>query len=250
MNLPGEFAGRVAVVTGGTDGLGFDFCRSLAAAGAEVWFCGRRAIQGSAAAAAIGPRAHFFQADLAEPAAIEAFIERIDDAGGRIDYLVNNAATDDRIPIEEADAEACDRLWRVNLRAYLLVTRAALPLLRRGEGRAIVNVGTTNYMLGLTPMTVYNATKSGIVGYTRSLARELGSEGIRANMVTPGWVMTERQLEQYVTPEAQQALLAEQSLKFLLFPEHITPAVMFLLGSGAAAITGQELVVDCGKVVK
>lgn len=250
MRLDDEFAGKVAVVTGGSYGLGFDFCRHLLAAGAEAWFCARNAAKGEAAAAALGKGAHFVAADLAEPAQIDAFAAAVQASAGRVDYLVNNVAIDDRIEFDGLSAEACDRMWQVNLRSYLLTTRAFLGLLRAGEGKAIVNVCTTNYMLGLEPFTLYNATKSGIVGFTRSLARELGKEGIRANTLSPGWIMTEKQLAQHVTEEDKQALLHDQSLKFLLTEKHVTPALLFLLSGAACGVTGQNLVVDAGKFMQ
>ena len=237
-------------MTGGSDGLGFDFCRALCELGCEVFFCARNETHGAAAAEALGPGAHFIRADLASPEDIEAFITSVGEAAGRVDYLVNNIAVDDRIEVDALTAEVCDRMWEVNLRSFLLVTKACLPLLRAGPGKSIVSICTTNYMLGLDPFTLYNATKSGIVGFTRSLARELGPEGIRANTVSPGWIMTGKQLREHVTEQDKLDLLNAQALKFLLEPAHVTPAVLFLLSSAAGAITGQNLVVDGGKFMQ
>lgn len=250
MRFDDEFSGRVAVVTGGSYGLGYDFCKAMLAAGAQAWFCARDASRGRAAAESLGAGAHFVRADLSEPAQITAFAQAVRDGAGRVDYLVNNIAIDDRIDFADLSADVCDRMWNANLRSYLLTTRAFLDLLRAGQGRAIVNVCTTNYMLGLEPFTLYNATKSGIVGFTRSLARELGREGIRANTLSPGWIMTEKQLAKHVTEEDKRALLRDQSLKFLLTEEHVTPAAMFLLSSAARGVTGQNLVVDGGKFMQ
>jgi len=247
MEYRSEFAGRVAVVTGGSEGIGLDLCRALASAGCEVFFCARNQQRGEAAAVSMGGRGHFIRADLADPRQIGAFAEGVGRQVSAVDYLVNNAAVDDRISFEHVTLDACDRMWQINLRPYLLVTRAFLNLLRAGHGKAVLNIGTTNYMLGLEPFTVYNATKSGILGFTRSLARELGREGIRANMLSPGWVMTEKQLREHVTEQDKADLLRDQALKFLLEERHITSAAMFLLSSAAAAITGQNLVVDAGK---
>ena len=245
-----DMAGRVAVVTGGSDGLGLDFCRALSEAGCTVYFCARNRERGEAAAHVLGPNAHYFQADLADPEQITAFASFVQAAAGRVDYLVNNIAIDDRIAFDDITTEACDRMWQVNTRSFLLTTRAFLESLRSGKGKSVVNIGTTNYMLGLEPFTLYNATKSGILGFTRSLARELGPQGIRVNMVNPGWIMTPKQIAEHITPQDQAELLQAQSLKFLLTPEHVTPAVLFLLSSAAAAITGQSLVVDGGKVMQ
>lgn len=245
-----EFAGRVAVVTGGSDGLGLDFCGALCAVGCEVYFCARNAERGEAAAVTLGTRAHFFAADLGRPEQVQAFADHVRQAEGRVDYLVNNVAIDDRIGFDEVGLEACERMWQVNLRSHLLTTHACLDLLRLGEGKSIVNIGTTNWMLGLEPFTLYNATKSGLIGFTRSLARELGRENIRANMVSPGWIMTDKQIREHVSEQDKADLLRDQSLKFLLEPQHVTPTVLFLLSSAAGAITGQNLVVDGGKLME
>jgi D-xylose 1-dehydrogenase len=250
MSHTSDFTNHIAVVTGGSDGLGYDFCRALVEAGAEVYFCARNPERGHAAAERLGPHAHFIQADLADPEQITDLAGAVRAAAGRVDYLVNNVAIDDRIELDELTAEVCDRMWQVNLRSYLLTTKAFVDLLRAGEGKSLVNLCTTNYMLGLDPFTLYNATKSGIIGFTRSLARELGPEGIRANTVSPGWIMTEKQLHEHVTEPDKADLLQAQALKFLLLPEHVTPAVLFLLSSAAAAITGQNLVVDAGKFMQ
>ena len=243
-----EFTGRVAVVTGGSEGIGYDFCRTLCEVGCEVYFCSRNAEKGRLAAKALGARAHYFQADLAAPDQIKAFAAHLRESAGRIDYLVNNAANDDRIRFDELTVEECDRMWNLNLRSFLLMSRACLELLRKGQGKSIVNISTTNYMFGFEPFTIYNATKSGILGFTRSLARELGPEGIRVNMISPGWIMTEKQLRKYVTENDKRMLLEVQSLKFLVEPHHISPVMLFFLSSAAVAVTGQNLVVDGGRI--
>ena len=246
---PDEFKGKLAIVTGGTDGLGRHLTETLVSLGAEVFFCGRRAEKGKSLAASLGPRGHFVQCDLADVDQTAAFVKHAGEHCGRIDYLVNNAAMDPRTEFAKATVEDFDRLIAVNLRPHFVATQAALPYLQRGAGRSIVNVCTTNYMLGLTPMTIYNASKSGIIGFTRSLARELGPAGIRVNAISPGWIMTEKQLREHVTEQDKKDLLEAQCLKFLLGEQHVTPATLFLLSRSAAGITGQNLVVDAGKVM-
>jgi NAD(P)-dependent dehydrogenase (short-subunit alcohol dehydrogenase family) len=245
----GEFRDKVAVVTGGSQGLGLHLCLALAKLGTDVFFCGRDPKQGRAAARALGRRGHFIRCDLARPRAARAFVRQAGAFKGRIDYLVNNAATDPRIEFVRATDKDFDRLIAVNLRAFFVVSQAAFPYLRAGEGRAIVNLCTTNYLLGLEPFTVYNASKSGIIGFSRSLARELGHAGIRVNVVSPGWIMTAKQLAEHVSAQDQAALLEAQCTKELLTEQHVTPATLFLLSRAARGITGQNLVVDGGKVM-
>jgi D-xylose 1-dehydrogenase len=242
-----EFADRVAVVTGGSAGLGRHLVTALTGLGSEVFFCARGMGAGEALTAELGSRAHFVPCDLADAAQAAAFVAQAGMFCGRIDYLVNNAAIDPRIDLVAATVEDFDRVIAVNLRSYFLVTQAALPYLQAGAGKAIVNIGTTNWMLGEAPFTLYSSAKAGILGFTRALAREVGPLGIRANLVSPGWIMTERQLAERIQPGDRAALLADQALKFLLTEEHVTPATLFLLSSAAAAITGQNLVVDAGK---
>lgn len=244
---PAEFAGKVAVVTGGSDGLGEDLCRTLVGLGAEVFFCGRRAELGREREAEWGERAHFVRTDLADAEQAAAFVRQAGDFRGHIDYLVNNAAIDPMIAVEDTPVERFDEIVAINLRAYFVVAKAAIPYLERGEGKAVVNTCTTSYMIGFAGAASYNAAKSGIIGFSRSLARELGPKGIRVNVVSPGWIMTRRQLADKVSDADKQALLGDQCLKTLMTPAHVTPLTLFLLSRAAAGICGQNLVVDGGK---
>lgn len=245
-----EFKGKVAIVTGGTDGLGRHLAVALGSLGTEVFVCGRDETRGRDVEEAMNGRGHYIRCDLRDAEEAVAFAKTAGAFNGRIDYLVNNAAMDPRIPFETATVDDFDRLIAVNLRPFFVVSNAALPYLRAGAGKSIVNICTTNYMLGLSPFTLYNASKSGIVGFTRSLARELGPMGIRVNTLSPGWIMTEKQLREHVSEKDKEELLEAQSLKFLLREEHVTPVTLFLLSNAAAAITGQNIVVDAGKVMQ
>jgi len=242
-----EFRDRVAVVTGGTNGLGRHLCQTLIELGAEVFFCGRREQAGRQLAERWGARAHFVQCDLADVRAASSFVREAGEFRGHIDYLVNNAAIDPVIPFQKATVADFDRVIAINLRSYFVVASAALNYLQAGAGKAIVNICTTSYMFGWPGATVYNAAKSGIVGFSRSLARDLGPLGIRVNVVSPGWIMTERQLAEKVTPRDRQELLDTQCVKELLTEEHVTPVTLFLLSAAARGICGQNIVVDGGK---
>ena len=244
-----EFEGKVAIVTGGSDGIGRRLVTDLAERGAEVFFCGRRPDASEVLDECCG-RGHYFMCDVANVEEIRRFISDASAFRGSIDYLVNNVAFDGRNIFEEVTPESFDVFIGVNLRAAVLTAREALSGLRLGTGRSIVNLGTTNWMLGLKPFTLYSSGKAGLLGFTRALARELGAEHIRVNMVSPGWVMTRKQLELYVTEQDKADLLRDQALPFLLTEENITPAIRFLLSSEAGGITGQNLVVDGGKLMQ
>ncbi len=244
-----EFQGKVAVLTGGSSGIGQTLAIQLARAGCEVFFCGRRPTADETLSGC-GERGHYFRCDITEDGAAEALIAEAMACNGTIDYVINGVATDSRVPFENATPELFDQFVATDLKTAFRVCHAALDGLRAGKGRAILNFGTTNWMLGLAPFTLYSAAKSGLLGFTRALARELGPEGIRVNMLSPGWVMTQKQLDLYVSEQDKKDLLRDQALPFLLQAEDIVGPAMFLLSHAARAITGQNLVVDAGKLMQ
>jgi len=252
-----EFSGRVAAITGGTDGIGKHLAVTMAKMGCEVFVCGRRRELGESFQGEVGPRGPFVQADLRQPEQGRAFIEAAgafkgNRGAGRIDYLVNNAAVDPTIPIAQMTFEQLMMVLDIDLRACVLTCMYARPFMEKSEGKAIVNLGTTNFMKGHVSMTAYNAAKSGLVGFTRSLARELGyTSNIRANMVSPGWTMTPRQITDHsITPETVAGLVNSQAVREPIYPAHITPAVLFLLSEASRGISGQNIVVDGGNVMQ
>jgi len=248
---PGEFRGRVALVTGGTDGLGEHLALTLARLGADVFVCGRRAELGRRFERNAGRRGHYLQCALRHLEQTRAFVRAAGSFRGRLDYLINNAAIDPNIPFSDMSLEQFMEVWEICLKSYVVVTKAALPYLNKGHGRAIVNMGTTNYFKGIEGMTAYNAAKSGILGFTRSLARDLGRQmDVRVNMVSPGWTMTARQVRDHIRADAKRYLLDSQALKHLIFPAHITAAVLFMLSRAAGGITGQNLIVDGGQIMQ
>lgn len=245
-----DLHGQVAVVTGGSSGIGRAIVLALAELGCEVWFCASGEEAGRATEAdCAGGRGRFVRADVSCPEEVEEFIRRAADAHGAIDFLINNVANDRRVGLEEMTPEAFDRSIAVNLRSHFVATMAALPALRAGAGRSIVNVGTCNYMRPEADCTLYNIAKSGIVGLTHSLARELGREFIRVNTFTPGWVATPKQLANHMTPAAQEALKVEQALPMILHERDVLGPLLFLLSRASACVTGQNLLAEAGKVM-
>ena len=248
LNMNGEFTGRIAVVTGGSSGIGRAVAVELASSGATVCTCSR---SGSSETEVFGTgKIINAVCNLSIPDSLNRWVSGILQQFSRIDYLVNNVAFDGRVDFDDAGEAEFDKFISVNLRSAFLTSTAALPGLRAGEGKAVVNLGTTNWMLGLSPFTLYSSAKSGLLGFTRALARELGKEMIRVNMVSPGWIMTDKQLAEYVTEQDKADLLRDQALPFLLHEKDVVPVIKFLLSKAAGAVTGQNLIVDGGKLMQ
>jgi len=245
-----DLAGARVFITGGGSGIGAYFVHAFASVGAEVGFVSLSQTGGAALAQAVGARTGctpMFQAcDIRDTDALAAAIDRF----GPVDCLINNAARDDRHALTELTVAEWDDSIATNLRPHFFTAQAVVPGMRaRGRG-AIINVGSNSANLGLAGYPAYVTAKAGIVGLTRALARELGPDGIRVNALVPGWVMTARQKALWVTPEALQQCLDEQSLKTPIAGEDIAEAALFLASRSSMMITGQALIVDGGRVMR
>jgi NAD(P)-dependent dehydrogenase (short-subunit alcohol dehydrogenase family) len=240
-----DLRGKVVLVTGGANGIGAATVRALHAQGAQVCFCDIDARTGNRFAAELGGGAFFARVDLTSEKPVRNWVQAVGKRHRRIDVLINNAASDPRIALQVMSAKAWDKLFALNLRAYFLTTQAAVPFMRRG-GESIVNLSSITFHQGPANMSAYVATKGGIIGLTRSLARELGPSRIRVNVVSPGWVMTERQLREYVTPQARKTILRSQCIPELLQPDDLAEVILFLASDASRALTGQELLADRG----
>jgi NAD(P)-dependent dehydrogenase (short-subunit alcohol dehydrogenase family) len=237
-----ELEGRHIMVTGGANGIGAAIVRAFCAQGAIVSFCDRKVAAGRALARTLGDRAAFHQVDLRNEPEIVRWIAGT--GSSKIHVLVNNAARDPRMALADTTAGAWDDLFATNLRACFLASREAARRMPRGG--AIINLASITFHQGPARMSAYVATKGGVLGLTRSLARELGPRRIRVNTVSPGWVMTERQLKQFVTPTVKRLIKRAQCIPDLIAPEDIADVVLFLASNSSRAMTGQELLVDRG----
>jgi NAD(P)-dependent dehydrogenase (short-subunit alcohol dehydrogenase family) len=191
------------------------------------------------------------QSDLSKPEDIRSAFEKVVSETDRLDYVVNVAGIDSKYSLTEGDEAKWQKLIDLNLRGYYLVIREALPLLRAGSGRSIVNVSSINYRLGIPRRSIYSISKAGILGLTTGLARELGAEGIRINSVSPGWVFTDRQVAEYFTREQDREkylrkLKERQSIDREISPEDVANHILFYLSEASAASTGHNCVVDAG----
>ena len=246
-----ELKNKVVLVTGGGSGIGAAIVRAFASQDAHVAFidvCEEPARSLLAELRADGSTVHFEQCDLTDIAAMRRSVDGVRRFFGPIEFLVNNAASDDRHQTEEVTEAIWDRCLAVNLKQQFFCAQAVLPDMKVAQRGAIVNLGSISWMRGVGGMAGYTAAKSAILGLTRSLARDFGVFGIRVNAVAPGWVMTQRQIDKWLTPEAEEDMLRQQCLKRILQPIDIARFVVFLTSEDAAACTSQQYVIDCGWV--
>ncbi|MBZ9937075.1 SDR family oxidoreductase [Mesorhizobium sp. BR1-1-16] len=239
---------RTVVVTGGGSGIGESIVRHFVAQGAKVGFLdiNREASEALVAELSSQGSVHFEHCDLRDIAALRAAIANIRAAFGPITILVNNAAHDERHKLEDVTPEYWDDRVHVNLRHQFFAAQAVVDDMKAAGGGAIINLGSTSWMIGLGGMPAYTASKSAVLGLTRSLARDLGPFNIRVCSVVPGWIMTQRQIDLWLTPEAEARVMESQCLKRKLYPEDIAKPVLFFASDEASGCTNQAYVVDGG----
>lgn len=235
---------KLVVVTGGANGIGAAIVRAFHGQGAFVFFCDVDQRAGRALQRSLGPKARFQRADLTSEREIQTWFGEIGEQRKPIQALINNAARDPRLKLAKTSSRAWDDLHALNLRAYFLTCREAAPLMRAGS--TIVNLASITFHQGPAPMTSYVASKGGVIGFTRALARELGPRRIRVNTLSPGWVMTARQLKEFVRPSTKRLIRRAQCVPDLLQPEEIADVALFLSTDASRAITGQEILADRG----
>ena len=244
--------GRVVLITGGATGIGESMVTHFARQGARVAFfdiqddAAKQLVDGLAAEGCIAPL--YFHCDLTDVAALRNSVDLVLAALGTVDVLVNNAANDQRHTIEEVTPEYWDKSIAVNLRPQFFMIQAVLPAMRKARRGSIINMSSICWMIPSTGVPLYIAAKAAIVGLTRTLAHELGPEGIRVNAVLPGAIATEKQKRLVYTPKYNAEILASQALKLEIQPADVARLVLFLAADDSSAITNQSYVVDGGWV--
>ena len=244
--------GRVVFVTGGGSGIGASIVEHLCAQRARVAFVDIARAESEALVQRLGERGQpvpsFIPCDVRDVPALRAAIAEARARLGPIRVLVNNAARDDRHAIDAVTPEYWDERFAVNLRHQFFAAQAVAPDMAAAGGGSIFNFGSTSWMIGQGGMPAYLSAKAAVAGLTRALARDLGPMGIRVNAIVPGWIMTERQVRLWLTPEGEQELLRRQCLKRKLVPEDVARVVLFFAADDSGACTNQSYVVDGGWV--
>jgi 3-oxoacyl-[acyl-carrier protein] reductase len=242
-----DLSGRVALVTGSTRGIGRAIAERLAECGAKVAVVGREQGRAEDAARALGGEARGFACDVSDTAAVAGLVEQVEKAFGSLDILVNNAGlTRDNLLMRIKDDD-WDAVLDANLRgAFAAIRAASRGMMKRRWGR-IVNIASVVGIIGNKGQANYAASKAGLIGLTKSVAKELASRNILANAVAPGFIETD--MTAAMTPEARSALSGQIPLERLGTPGDVAGVVAFLASEHAAYITGQVLVVDGGMVM-
>lgn len=246
-----DLRGKRVFVTGGGSGIGAEIVAGFARQGALTAFVdiaddASRALCQQLAAQGL-PEPCYQHCDITDISALQAAIAQgAEQLAGDFDVLVNNAANDGRHAIAQVTPEDWDRRTAINQRPMFFAIQAVLDGMRRNGGGAIINLGSISWHIKSAGYPVYATAKAAVSGLTRGLARELGADNIRINTVTPGWVMTQRQLDLWVDAAAEEAIRANQCLPGKLMPHDVAAMVLFLASRQGAMCTAQEYIVDGG----
>lgn len=254
MNLLNRYPsldGRVVFITGGGSGIGAALVEAFAQQNATVVFVDILQDESVALAQQLNQklgaeRVHFHHCNLVE---VEQLQRIIDDSGerfGPITVLINNAAQDTRHDFRNVTPDYWNERININLRPQFFAAQAVYPQMKAAGGGSIINFGSMSWHECQGNMTGYTTSKAAVLGLTRGLARDMGADKIRVNTLTPGWVMTERQLANWVDENTKAEIHQSQCLKEELYPEHICSMALFLASDDSRMCTAQDYIVDGG----
>ena len=242
-----SLTGKVALVTGGSRGIGKDIATALAGVGAKVALCGRDGAKAQAVAAALGGGARGYACDVAQATDCERLVETVEKDVGPVDVLVNNAGVTKDNLLFRIGEQDWDQVLDTNLKAAFLLTKlAARGMIKRRWGR-VINISSVVGLIGNKGQANYAASKAGLLGFTKAVAKELASRNVLVNAVAPGYIATE--LTEDLAEDVKQTLQAAIPLGRLGQGADVAAAVLFLASDLASYITGQVLVVDGGMVM-
>lgn len=243
---------RVVFITGGGSGIGESLVRHFSAQGANVTFVDLAEDASRALVKSVEADGHrapdFIPCDLRDIEKLQAAIRATQEKHGAIRVLLNNAGNDDRHRTEDVTVAYWDDRMAVNQRHQFFAAQAVRPMMRDAGGGSIINFGSITWMVGDGDCPAYVTAKAAITGLTRALAREFGPERIRVNCMIPGWVMTERQVRLWLTPEGERQIADRQCLQDRLQPSDIARMALFLAADDSRMCTSQNFIVDGGWV--
>lgn len=244
--------GRTVFVSGGGSGIGASIVEHFAEQEAKVSFVDVDEAASTTLVKKIAAAGHasplFLKADVRDVKAYQAAIAEAAAKLGTITVLINNAARDDRHDLADVTPDFWDERIAVNLRHQFFAIQAVAPGMKVAGGGSIVNFSSVSYHTMTARLSVYEAAKAAVIGLTRGLARDLGPDRIRLNAITPGWIMTQRQIDLWLTPEAEADLMKAQCLKEKVYPPDIARMALFLASDDSRLITAQNFVVDGGRM--
>jgi NAD(P)-dependent dehydrogenase (short-subunit alcohol dehydrogenase family) len=246
----GSLRGKRVFVTGGGSGIGETIVSSFAEQEAKVAFVDIAAEPSTVLCDKITAAGHekpvFRQCDIRDIPALQEVMRSLADDIGDFEVLVNNAGNDERHKAEQVTPEYWNDRIAINQRPMFFTCQAVIEGMKRRGGGSIINIGSISWHISAGGFPVYTTAKAAVSGLTRGLARDLGPYNIRVNTVTPGWVMTERQMKLWVDEEAENEIERSQCLPGRLLPWHIARMILFLASDDAVMCSAQEFIVDAG----
>ena len=246
-----DLAETSVFITGGGSGIGASITEGFLSQGAKVAFVQRSKCDEflDEVSSKYKHKPLFIKCDITNTKDLKNAISESTRINGEITVLINNAANDTRHTLKDMTSEEWDQALNINLKPHFFSAQAVAPSMKAQGGGSIINISSASYLMGNAGYPAYVASKAGITGLTRSLARELGGDGIRVNTLIPGWVLTDRQMKLWVNDEDLASHMKKQCLKEHLMPNDLIDSTLFLASKASRMITGQALVVDGGVVV-
>jgi NAD(P)-dependent dehydrogenase (short-subunit alcohol dehydrogenase family) len=244
--------GKRVFITGGATGIGAALVKAFCKQGADVGFIDIASDAGITLCEEIrtelGVKPWFRSIDVSDVPSLQASIYDFHKDAGGLDVLVNNVANDARHQPLEVTEESWRNCISVNLDSAFFASQSAIPLMQKTGSGAIINFSSINALIGPTEMPGYVSAKAALLGLTKALARNYGPDGIRVNAILPGWVVTERQLEKWLTPEIEAQWMDQTALKSRIQPDDVANLTLFLASNDSRMITNQQFVIDGGRI--